>query len=230
MSNEITNETNKLTLVESYYKNSLITKEDMQNLADAANFMYNTHETVPMYRPLIIKMFGVLSNKDFPTADSKYLQCKIEAETHSQELIRELHDLQLQKLQIEKAEFLLNDVMKPKYDNCNDIIGKKEIEFDMKEQSILLSRKKFEFSQMEKRIKYRISEITEWKKLSEDISKSKEFKNQNQNEILIDLFIRNYESKLLTVPKEELGSIKAQLDVLKSIKSDFDNKKSVKTQ
>jgi len=208
-----------LSLVDKYCSKSIMTSDDFKALAESSDFMVSTYETVPMYRPLIIKLFGVLGNKDFPTVDSRFHQCKVEAEVHSNELIRELHELQLQKNSIDRAEYLLKEVMQNKYEKETDIIGKKEIEFDMKDQVIIISKKKFEYVQLEKKIKYRISEINEWRLISEKLFKSPDYKNQKYEEIMVELLTNSYSNELKksSIKEDDKQFITSQLNILNTL-------------
>lgn len=212
-------------LVDKYFNSSLLNKNDVIKLHNAQDFMVNTYESVPMYRPLIIKLFGVLSSTEFPSTDSRFLQCKIEAEVHSNELIKDLHDLQLLKIKIEKAEYLLSEVMIKKYQKETDEISKKEIEFDIREQEVIISNKKFDYAILQKRIKYRISEIDEWKMIAEKLFNSTDFKNKKHNEILLDIFINNYNKKLNdpNIKEEEKLYIRQQLEIIKDLKTNNGN-------
>jgi hypothetical protein len=181
--------------------------------------MVNTYQSVTMYRPLVVKLFGVLNSSEFPTVDSRYYQCKVEAEVHSNEVIKDLHELQLLKIKIQKAEYMLTNIMIPKHEKTIDDISKKEIEFDIEEQKVIISNKKFDYILLEKRIKYRISEINEWKQISESLIKSEGFQNKSYELMLLDMFKNNYTKKLAndkTTDDEKLF-IQSQLEVIKSL-------------
>lgn len=229
--NQIVKNSNQ-SLSEQIFNIQLLDNLDIENLKNSCDFILGTYQTVPMFRPLAIKIFGVLNDKEFPTTDLKYNQCKIEAEVHANELIRELHDLEMQKLHLQKAEYLLTTVIQNKYETSNDDISKKEIEFDMKEQKIIISKKKFEYKQLEKKIKYRIMEVHEWKEISEQLSKNVNFKNQNYNDLMFDLFINDYTNKLNdnALPEDKKLFIKSQLSLLNTIKSESSQQKEIKIQ
>lgn len=212
---------NQGSLSDLFFNVQLLNDKDLIDLQKSCNFIIQTYESVPMFRPLAVKVFGVLSDKDFPTSDLKYNQCKIEAEVHANELVRELHELQIQKLHIEKAEYCLQHVMKKKYDEAlmnknEDAVA--EINFDMIEQQIIISKKRFEFKQLEKKIKYRIMEINEWRELSDVLLKAPDFKNKDYNSLMIDIFTNDYNKKLEdpNVPEDKKLFIKRQLELLNS--------------
>lgn len=220
----ISDSSKQISIIDKYFSSSILTSEDSKNLSNSLEFMISSFMDVPMYRPLVIKLFGVLGNKDFPTVDSRVHQCKVEAEVHSNELIRDMLELQVQKNSIEKSEYLLQNIMLVKYSNETDEISKKEIEFDIKDQTLIISRKKFEYSQLEKKIKYRISEVHEWRLISEKLTKSPDFKNQKYDDMMTELLQNSYTNKLLDNSEKteaEKAFLTAQLDTLKS----FQNKK-----
>lgn len=214
--NTVSQNSPAMPLVELFAKNTVLTQDDAKKLIDSYGFMVNTHQAVAMYRPLVVKLFGVLNSSEFPTTDSRYYQCKVEAEVHSNELIKDLHDFQLLNIKIEKAEYLLNNVMRPKFETCVDPISKKEIEFDIKEQNVIISNKKFDSILLQKKIKYRISEISEWKSISSQLEKAPDFKNKSHEHILLDMFKNSYSKKAMDpkTSEDEKLFIKNQLDVI----------------
>jgi hypothetical protein len=220
MTNELTEKSNS-TLSDKIFNIQILEDLDFKKLSDSCEFILDNYKDVTMFRPLAVKLFGVLNDKDCPTLETKNYQCKIEAEVHANEIIKELHELEMHKIHIQKAEFLFNTVMKLKYEQTNDEIIKKEIEFDMAEQKIIISKKKFDYKQLEKKIKYRIMEIYEWKTISETIVKTPQFKNKNYNEILLDVFINDYTNKLNNnlLKEDQKMFIQKQLESLKEIKT-----------
>ena len=217
-------DTHNLNLTSQFLNTQLLDISDLEKLKNAQNFIIDTYTSVPMYRPLIIKMFGVLNDKECPTPELKYNQCKVEAEVHANELIKDLHEMEIQQIHIKKAEYLLTVVMKHKYDTTTDDMAKTEVKFDMEEQQVIISRKKIDLKQLEKKIKYRIMEIDEWRRISEELKKSPKFIDKNYNELMLDVFINDYNQKLQNpeLTKEKSEFIKTQLELLRSV--------SIKTQ
>jgi hypothetical protein len=211
-------------LIELFAACPLINEKDIKNLESAKNFIVETYSSVPMYRPLAIKLLGVLSNKEHPTNESKLWQCKVEAEVHANELVRDMHDLEKLKLHIEKNDYLLNQVMKDKLaelENDKETIQNKhkkaEIEFDMRELSITISQQKFELFQLQKRIKYRIEEVHEWKLISEKLVQSGT-KNIPYGEMLIESYHQRWteELKKPDISDEEKKNLQSKLSVINS--------------
>lgn len=184
-----------IPLVEMIAKETLIQQNDLKLLTESKGFIVDAYKSVPMYRPLVIKLFGVLNNTEFPTADSKFWQCKVEAEVHANELIKDLHDLELQKIQIDRAQFLLKRIVKRSIEE-KDAETKVEVDFDIREQRILISRKQFDMLQLQKRIKYRIEEVVQWRQISEKLIKSSEFKNINYAEMLAESLVNKWQQKI----------------------------------
>lgn len=159
-------------LMVSIFESELILKEsDLENLSNSVGFIKDNFLTVPMYRSLPIKLYAILNNAEHPTNESKYYQCKIEAEVHANELVRDLHELELHKLKIEKMNFNLKK-MDETLKDVRDESKIQEILFDKKEQQIILSLASFEFMQLQKRIKHRIEEVKDWKNISDTIEQS----------------------------------------------------------
>lgn len=192
---EKTIEKTSLPLVEMIAQETLIQQNDLKLLTESKGFIVDAYKSVPMYRPLVIKLFGVLNNSEFPTSDSKFWQCKVEAEVHANELIKDLHDLELQKIQIERAQYLLQKIL-VKSEEEKDPETKLEVGFDMREQRILISRKQFDMLQLQKRIKYRIEEVVQWRQISEKLIKSADFKNNNYAEMLAESLVNKWQHKM----------------------------------
>jgi hypothetical protein len=178
------------SLIELFAACPLIQQKDIENLESAKNFIVETYASVPMYRPLAVKIIGVLSNKEHPTNESKLWQCKVEAEVHANELVRDLHDLEKIKIQIERNDYLLNRVMVDKLANAQDDHMKAEIGFDMRQLAVTVSQQKFELFQLQKRIKYRIEEVHEWKILNDKLLGA-----GTKNIPYSEMLIQNYEKK-----------------------------------
>lgn len=182
----------------------IITDKDLQALTDSKEFIANTYLSVPMYRPLVVKLFGVLDDVHFPTPDMKFWQCKVEGETHAMELVRDVHDMEIQKNQIDRAVFLLEQ-MKVKHENTSTETMKKEIGFDIREQTLIISKKRFEMFQLQKKIKYRIEEVNEWRLIAEKMAKDAQFKNHDYAHMLTESLINKWRIKISTSkdPKEQ---------------------------
>jgi len=212
--NSLTPAESKENIVTLLLNKSILTEKDFANFNSCKAFIIDTYMTVPMYRPLVVKMFGVLGDPQFSTLESKYWQCKTEAETHANELIREMHDLEKLKINIDRSEYILNNKMKSNEPN-------EELNFDRRELAVNISLLKFEFAQLEKKIKYRIEEVTEWKKISDSLSSSKEFNPQTYAQMLLVSLENKWDKDLENplVKDDDKVVIKQKLDGLRKVKS-----------
>jgi hypothetical protein len=168
MSNETKEITNpiKNDLVSNLQQTEILTQSDWSNLESAKSFIVDNFAKVPMYRPLPVKLFGVLNDKDFPSTEAKFWQCKVEAEVHAEQLMNDIHDLESMKIAIEKANYILDNMehRKSKIETPEEMV---EIDFDIREHKINMSRLQFKYLKLQKQIKYRIEEVYEWKKITE---------------------------------------------------------------
>lgn len=219
---EKTIEKTSLPLVEMIAQETLIQQNDLKLLTESKGFIVDAYKSVPMYRPLVIKLFGVLNNSEFPTADSKFWQCKVEAEVHANELIKDLHDLELQKIQIERAQYLLQKIL-AKSEEEKDPETKLQVGFDIREQRILISRKQFDMLQLQKRIKYRIEEVVQWRQISEKLIKSSDFKNINYAEMLAESLVNKWQQKIQdpALTQNEKSGLNNQIAMMKKLSEDI---------
>lgn len=204
-------------IVGSFINSQMIKPADIKQLADAKEFIIQNYMTVPMYRSLPIKLFGVLNDKDHPTLESKIWQCQVEAEVHGNELIRDLHELELKGLKVEKMMFTL-EKMTEKIQNDQTLSANQvtEIKFDITEQRIHLSLAKFEYMQLQKRIKYRISEVHEWKVIFDKI-KSLNINPLDFNKMIAQSFEKKWIGIIAdtTTPEDDRKVYTAQLELLR---------------
>jgi hypothetical protein len=169
------------SIVSLFGKNEILNDSDFKDFKDCQDFIVNTYLTVPMYRPMAVKIFGVLSDPQFQTNEAKYWQCKSEAEVHANELIRDLHDLEKMRIKVEKSQWILEHKMNYVDPNNDRAI----VEFDKKSLAVNISLMKFEYAQLQKKIKYRIEEIKEWKTLSEKLEATPDFKKSNYGQMIL---------------------------------------------
>lgn len=145
-------------------KMTLITPKDISKLKSAQAFLLSTYTDVPQFRSLTDKVTGVLGN--FPTADGKWWQCKKEAEVHFNELQRELFKLERAHIDVEEIDYkieginnlLENDV----HDNIESKLDPELVKFDLRRLELKRKQYLFEMKQLEKTIKHRIKEVTDW--------------------------------------------------------------------
>lgn len=203
------------TLVEVYNKCQLITDKEINNLVEARQFIAETFSSVPMYRPLAVKLLGVLSSKEHPSDESKLWQCKVEAEVHANELVRDMHELEKMRIDIERNDFILNTKLGKALEQAEDEIVKAEIGFDARKLSVIISQQKFEMLQLQKRIKYRIEEIHEWKIISQKLEESGT-KTSSYSEMIVKNLRARWEHDLADpkVSEEDKKSTRSKLNLL----------------
>lgn len=205
---------NESNILKSIYDSSLITQNDISAITEARDFIISTYTDTYMFRPLPVKLFGVLNDKDFPTKESKFWQCKIEAETHVNEMVRETHELELMKLNIDRQEYALS-LLQKKVDSTSSHV-EQSIYFDIRELHIKISRLKFEYRQLEKKIKFRMLEIVEWKKISDNLLE------------ISDSMSTNYAEQYINTMKHRISvSIKDKQKILEKEPNNTDIKNEV---
>ncbi len=164
---------------------SLIDKSDIAALKDAQSFLLETYTDVPQFRPLTVKLTSVLTNGNFPTVDSKYWQCKVEAEVHFNELARAYIKYEKAVIDIEEMDYkirsidtILNQTVSTteKYDP--EIMKFERRRFEARKKEYL-----FELKQLEKTIKYRIEEVTDWHKISNQLKDKCKYKTYDDHVI-----------------------------------------------
>ena len=213
---------------------SLITTKDISELKKAQAFLFQTYTDVRQYRPLINKLTTVMSNSRFPTPDSKFWQAKAEAEVHFNELQRETFKWQRAKIdlneldyKIESIERMLETEDETKKLTPFDKYDPNLVKFDLQRLCVKRSQYEFEMKQLEKSIKYRIEEITDWSKVAESFELTCNYNTRDPDEhlaetkiMLLNYQIENCEDKemkiklteqlklliSMVVPKKEKGS------------------------
>lgn len=204
---------NEVSLIDSLSNSPILKSQDLTSFKEAKEFVLSCFTEVPMYRSLPVKIFGVLNDNDFPTAESKYWQCKVEAEVHSKQIIEDMHDLEMMNITLEKCSHVLMQLDK-KYNAELNPIAKKDIEFDIREQRVSESRLKFKLYNLQKQIKYRIEEVTEWKKITEKIAET----NNISDTSYVNQYINNIKHSLHVKAKEEKDDDKKK-QILRNLQS-----------
>jgi tRNA-dihydrouridine synthase len=154
----------------------IITENDIKRLEDAKSFLVSTFTDVPMYRPLVTKITSVLTNAKFPTPDKKFWQCKNEAEVHFSEMTREIFKYRRALIDIKEIEYKMQSIEKALKEgitkgndsNLDPIL----ISFDLERLQIKKESYIFELKSLEKQIKYRIKEVTEWHDIAKKLEPS----------------------------------------------------------
>jgi hypothetical protein len=192
---------------------TLITPSDLKKFQDSKEFLLSTYTDVPQYRPLIVKLISVLNDGQFPTPDSKYWQCKSEAEVHYNEFNRELIKYKKALVDIAEIEYKIN---KFKTDNHPGEIDQNLVMFDIKRLEIKKEQYMFELKQIEKNLKYRMEELTDWAVISRQLEDKCEFSTKVYSEHYAKSFIKSLEIKINKTENElEKRKLTDQLNTFK---------------
>lgn len=208
--------TTAFEVVDEIKKLEIITPEEITQLRNAQAFTLSNFRDVPSYRPMIVKLTSVLNDANFPTIDKKFWQCKIEAEVHFNELVRDyfkyetsLVDLEEMSYKIQEMDSILNKEIEP-----NVKLDPNLVNFDKKRFIIKKSQYEYEMKLLEKDIKYRIQEVVDWAFISREIESKCEYSTSSYQEHTIKghiLFIQN-KLKNPAITPEERKNFQSQLD------------------
>ena len=216
--NEVAPRSEDETVLSILKTQNVLTDRDWSDLNESKEFIKDCFTTIPMYRPLPVKIFGVLNDSECPTPEAKYWQCKLEAEVHADQLIEDIHNLEMLRITVERLEFTLAR-MYERYDQVDDSCLKKEIEFDIRENKVRLSKLEYKIVKMKKQIKYRIEEVHEWKKISSKIEEEhanietqsyvKQYVNNMKTKLALEL---NKKERQEDIPQEEKQRLASQMN------------------
>lgn len=166
---------------------SLIAPNDLQRLEKAQTFIVSNYIEVPEYRPMIIKLASVLNDGSFPTPDSKYWQCKKEAEVHFNQLVVELYKYERCKVDIEEMDYTVASLEKTIDTQVStDAIDPIKVKFEIRRMTLKRDEYLFNMKNLEKSIKYRIEEICDWYDISESLKHECKYKDGNYNNHLVE--------------------------------------------
>lgn len=208
--------TTAFEVVEEMKKLVLITPDEMEKFKAAQAFALTNFRDVPSYRPMIVKLTSVLNDVNFPTVDKKYWQCKIEAEVHFNELVRDYFKYERSLVDIEELAYKINEInrMLNKEIEPSGTLDPNLLTFDMKRLSIKKSQYEYELKILEKDVKFRIQEVTDWAFISKQLAERCEHSTTSYEDHTIKghvLFLKN----MISHPKvneEDKKVYQAQLD------------------
>jgi hypothetical protein len=213
--------TTAFEVVDEIKKLEIITPEEISQLKNAQAFALSNFRDVPSYRPMIVKLTSVLNDASFPTIDKKFWQCKIEAEVHFNELVRDyfkyeksLVDLEEMSYKIQEIDSMLNKDVEP-----NAKLDPNLLNFDKKRLIIKKSQYEYELKLLEKDIKYRIQEVVDWAFISREIESKCEYSTSSYQEHTVKGHILFIQNKLKTSKLDaiEQKNLQAQLDTFKRL-------------
>lgn len=147
-------------------KLNLVKPEDIQFMCDHADQFQDRFAKRSFFRSEFEMRYGVLSESEHPTPDSKYWQAIGEQAVHVEEFTnlgfhskKLMADIELIKIQIEEIEYKLNEAV-----FVNDFERRKlEVKLDKKKTE--LQEKEFSLIQQRKTAKERMKEIKNWEKI-----------------------------------------------------------------
>ncbi len=203
-------------VVDEIKKLEIITPEELSQLRNAQAFALSNFRDVPSYRPMIVKLTSVLNDVNFPTIDRKFWQCKIEAEVHFNELVRDYFKYEKSLVDLEEMAYKISEIdsMLLKEIEPNVKLDPNLLNFDKKRLIIKKSQYEYELKLLEKDIKYRIQEVVDWAFISKEIESKCEYSTSSYQEHTVKghvLFIQN-KLKTTTLSPEERKNLQAQLD------------------
>lgn len=199
---------------------SLITKSDLAKLKKSQAFLFQTYTDVRQYRPMINKLTTVLSSEHFPTIDSKFWQCKSEAEVHFNELQRDTFKWQRARIDLDELDYKIESIERMLEGELTPVDNKgydpNLVKFDLKRLQVKRSQYEFEVKQLEKSIKYRIEEVTDWAVIADSFEPKLKYNSRDPDEhiaenklYVLEHLIQNAESE------EQKAMFKGQLETLK---------------
>ena len=203
-------------VLEQIYGLTLITPSDLKKFEESKEFLLSTYTDVPQYRPLIVKLVSVLNDAQFPTPDSKYWQCKSEAEVHYNEFNREMIKYKKALIDIAEIDYKINKFSKTETESNEIDINL--VNFDIKRLEVKKEQYMFELKQIEKNLKYRIQEITDWGHISDKLKEKCEFSTTSFSEHYSKSFIKSLEFKVKNTTNEvDKKKLQDQLDTFKNL-------------
>lgn len=205
-------------VVDVIKKITLLTPSDAKRLASAQSFIVSTYTDVPEYRPLVVKMSSVLNDKSFPTPDSKYWQCKKEAEVHFTQLVTEMYKHERSVVDIEEMDYTISSSERKIKENDSQI---DPIKFGFEIKRLRIKREEYLFNMklLEKSIKYRIQEIVEWAAIAESMMAPQcKYDTKDYNAHITQSLYKKLEADIVsTNDKDSMESYRAQLSTLQRL-------------
>lgn len=199
---------------------TLLTPTDIKRLASAQAFIISTYTDVPEYRPLVVKMSSVLNDGNFPTPDSKFWQCKKEAEVHFNQLVTEIYKYERCVVDIEEMDYIISSSEKQIKENDNKIDPIK-MGFEIRRMKIKREEYIFNMKILEKSIKYRINEVVEWAAIAESTSHSCKYDTKNYNAHITESLYLKLQNEIKNGDKETSDTYIAQLSTLKRLLNQY---------
>ena len=211
---------NSLSVVDQIRKMSLIEPSDIIDLEKSKAFLVSTYTDVPQYRPMVVKVASVLDDGRLPTPDAKYWQCKKEAEVHFNELVNNIYKWQLSQVDLEEMDYKIASLesLLTTPEQIKSDLDPILINFDLKRMKIKRERYEFNVKQLEKNIKYRIEEVTDWAAIAKSLEKDCRHSKTNAQEYGVESFYKRLEYEIENATDEKAKqSFENQLRTLKRL-------------
>jgi len=209
-----------LSVVDKIRKMSIIDPQDAIDLQQAKSFLLSTYTDVPQYRPMVIKIASVLDDGRLSTPDAKFWQCKKEAEVHFQELVNGVYKWQIAQVDLQEMDYKIASLEKllETPNEIRDDLDPTLIGFDLKRMKIKLERYEFNVKQLEKNIKYRIEEVTDWAVIAKNLEGECKHSTTNAQEHNVEAFYKRLEFEIEKASDDKAKKqFESQLSTLKRI-------------
>ena len=215
-------EAGALDVVQKINDLTLLTASDAKKLVDAQPFILSTYTDVPEYRPLVIKLSSVLNDKSFPTADTKYWQCKKEAEVHFTQLVSEIYKYERCMVDIEEMDYIIasseHQIASISLESVKDSLDPIKLGFELKRVKIKRQEYLFNMKLLEKSIKYRIQEIVDWAAISKKMMEPNcKYDTKNYNAHLTEGLYKTLQECINKAAGEDKAKYEAQLSTLRRL-------------
>lgn len=160
-----------LDIIDSIKNTDLLTEEDARNIEKAKTFLVTSYKDVPMYNTKISKVASILSDGKFATSDAKYWQCKMQAEVHFNEFVRGIYKVDRVKIDIDEIHYQLKVIDGLLSTTEAHNLDKIKLSFDRRRLVNKLEQYNYEMKLLEKDLKQRLREISEWADLATELEK-----------------------------------------------------------
>jgi hypothetical protein len=214
-------ESKALDVVDKIKSLTLLTPSDATRLMRAQSFIISTYTDVPEYRPLVIKLSSVLNDGAFPTPDSKYWQCKKEAEVHFTQLVSEIYKYERAMVDVEEMDYVIassNHSIDIKTEGIDPI----KMGFEIRRLIIKRAEYLFNMKMVEKSIKYRIQEVVEWAAIAETmLAPNCKYDTKDFNAHIAENLYKKLEHDIAESDDATAVTYKAQLSTLQRLINDI---------
>jgi hypothetical protein len=177
---------------------NLVKPEDIQFMCDHADKFQDRFSKRSFFRSEFEMRYGVLSEAEHPTPDSKYWQAIGEQAVHVEEFTslgfqskKLLADIELLKIQIEEFEYRLSN------ETFNSNFDKRKLEVKLDKKKTELQEKEFGLIQQRKTAKERMREIKNWEKIIAELEPQVKHGLEDWEAHHPDRYIKRYGQRLL---------------------------------